>query len=130
MHTSENRTRNEMYVNVICFNIHVYTFAYICLMSFFRVHLRYISISRSLKCMTLNNRVPPNVHLSLNVLKMYSKCNPNVHLTQFSNNNNRKNRYLFQIGIAQMYANVHKCTFAYIYIHFFNKKDPVCEMYI
>ena len=51
-----------------------------------------------------------NVHFhtfrcTRDVLEMYSRCNPDVHPT---------NRFFF---VNQMYINVRKCTFSYIYVH-------------
>ena len=74
---------------------------------------------RSFTCMKLSNRGRTNVHLTLNVLKMYSKCTPDVHFTQFPTTTTEKTVIFFKFAshkCTQMYENVHFCTFIYICI--------------
>ena len=80
---------------------------------------RYISMLRSFKCMILSNHASEKVHLSLNVLEMYDKCKPDVHLSTICNNNNRKNRYFFKFATTKhfLYISITKKKTGLLDVH-------------
>ena len=68
---------------------------------------------RSFKCMKLSNRGRRKVHLTLNVRKMYSKCTPDVHFTQFPTTTTEKSLFFSNLR----HTNAHKCMKMYICVH-------------